>query len=72
MDNKKFAVVHFPCDNSVEVVPRQWMLEGEKSSKYPPERFRGSIKNAVKNVVEPQDDWLIYEIEIYKWFGKKK
>jgi hypothetical protein len=48
------------------------MLEGEKSSKYPPEGFRGSIKNAVKNVVEPQDDWLIYEIEIYKWFGKKK
>jgi hypothetical protein len=63
------AVVHFPADNSVEVVPIAWILSDGKSAYYPPTGFK-KLRKATKDGEPPDQTWEIFECRVYKWFGK--
>lgn len=71
MDKSTHAVVIFLEENSVAVVPRSWVSDGTKCS-YPPKKGFTGLKKAVKNGGPPLEDWKIYDIKVFKWFGKQK
>ena len=64
-----FGIANFEEENSVAVVARSWVKEGEKICSYPPAGTR-NIKKLVKKNQIPNPTWPEHEIRLLKWFGK--
>lgn len=63
----KFSVVCFPDDDSVEVVPADWM-RGTNSCVWPNCRGK-NLRSAIENVDEPDDSWKLYAIRVLGQYG---
>ena len=68
-NSKTHAVVNFTIDNSVEVVPKTWVMADHKHTYFPPLGVK-KLKKMVKDGVPPDPKWQTFECRIYKWFGK--
>ena len=67
MADNKYAIVHFPSDNSVEIVCQGWISEDSKTCRYP----KSGAKSKAKKNKPSSEDWDLYEIRVLKYFGKK-
>lgn len=68
----KFAVVHFPETNEVEVVPILWLEQEKEKIKcwWPPFKTSSKIKAAVqKQLPIEMETWLIYHARILGRYG---
>ncbi|CAL8077461.1 unnamed protein product [Orchesella dallaii] len=66
VDLKKFAVVHFLRENSVEAVPRSWISSNQLTCAYPrkfPQNFE-SLRSNEESV--PPAQWGRYKVKILK------
>lgn len=69
MDNLPFAVVIFEADNSVEIVPKTWILK-ENNCKFPADETKKSLRKLVKTQSPPKSDWETYVTKHYGFYGK--
>ncbi|CAG7643231.1 unnamed protein product [Allacma fusca] len=53
---KKFAVVKFPKEKSVQLVPKVWLTENNTLCKWPLVKG-GKLNAAIKKCIKPGDDW---------------
>ncbi|OXA47039.1 hypothetical protein Fcan01_18276 [Folsomia candida] len=63
---KKFSVVYFPSDKTIEVVPSKWILEDRQKCPFPinlPTGFRKIQKDSSST---PDPNWPIWEVELKK------
>lgn len=67
---KKFAVVSFQTDNSVEAVPSGWLAEDQKSCCWPDEKPANFLNLIRDPCSSPQIDWNFWEVEVVKFYGK--
>ena len=65
---RRFAVVKFPDENNVSVVPTGWLVFNSSgiSCKWPP----SDIKKSVKNEVEPTGKWADFKAEPIHYSSK--
>ncbi|CAG7733719.1 unnamed protein product, partial [Allacma fusca] len=61
---KKFAVVHFLKDNSLEAVPRKWIDETKKTCKFPVVFSPSFSKLRGDSESSPLSNWKSYKIEV--------
>lgn len=69
---KKFSVVCFKKDNTVEAVPSQWITDDNLSCHWPkkyPKNFKSFVQTAEST---PGTDWIIYEVQVIKGYGEQK
>lgn len=70
-----FSVVHFYEDNSVAVVPENWITTdiGTRQTQcvWPNEKNMTKIEVLVKKGVLPGKNWKLYEIRVLKTYGKE-
>lgn len=71
MKLKTFSVVHFPTDNSYEVVPSSWISEDQISAYFPSNKPKGfqTLQSSSDGVAD--SSWPTWEISIIKSYGKK-
>lgn len=67
--NSTHAIVHFPSDNTVEIVPINWINDQATHCQFPPSGEKG-VKKIKKKGGVPLPHWATYEITILKYFGK--
>lgn len=70
---KKFAVVSFTNENTVEAVPSTWIIL-ERKKCYWPSGSKTSLAKCLKLKcnpdTQPGSDWELHDIEIIKSYGK--
>ena len=69
MDLKKYAVVFFPIDNSIEVVPSNWLSADQKKCPFPvilPKGFKATQKDFNST---PDRNWPLWDSEVKRTFG---
>ena len=63
-----FSIAHFIDDNTVEVVPENWISREQDSCYWPP--YRGTrLTTAVRSHEEPLLSWTVYSIRIMETYG---
>lgn len=71
MDLKKFTVIKFEKDNSVDVVPSKWIVQSDKITvKFPKYKNSNTIKLLEDPRSSPKDNWPAWVVEIIKSYGK--
>jgi len=68
MDNSSHGIAFFPTDNSVEVIPKSWVIQDGEKAYYPPHGTK-SVKKLVKRGDDPSLEWPLFDVKVYKWFG---
>ncbi|XP_035716822.1 uncharacterized protein LOC118439535 isoform X2 [Folsomia candida] len=66
--NSTHAIVHFPSDNTVEIVPINWINDQATHCQFPPSGEKG-VKKIKKKGGVPLPHWATYEITILKYFA---
>ncbi|CAG7816930.1 unnamed protein product, partial [Allacma fusca] len=65
---RTFYIVHFPKDNTVEIVPFNWLLANKTESHWPVNTDDIKTTNLVKKSVDPLEypkvNWEIYDCKI--------
>ena len=64
-----FAVVTFVEDNSVDVVPRNWLADNDSTCFWPPYRAE-RFTTAVKKCEEPLGSWQKCSIRVLNSYGQ--
>jgi hypothetical protein len=66
---KKFSVVHFPSDSSVEAVPSIWISADRNTCPFPINRPRGfqRLQECSNSVADPI--WPVWAIEFLGTYG---
>ncbi|CAG9773379.1 unnamed protein product [Ceutorhynchus assimilis] len=59
-----WAVVNFDEENAVEVVPYSWIIEKNNKCYWPRNLTKDQTAEAIKNLVDPQSDWVAYRMRI--------
>ena len=68
---KNFSVVTFLIDNSVDVIPSTWIIEGDQTKcHFPSNRPKGFKKLQENSISSHNPEWPIWDIKIEKLFGK--
>lgn len=70
---KKFVVVSFPHENTVEAVPSTWVIPDRKKCYWPSGIKNSSVKclKLKSNPdTKPGSDWELHDIEVIKSYGK--
>ena len=70
MDSRQFSVVFFPSDNSVEVVPTNWLSADQKQCPFPLGKSKG-LKKLQKNANSvPDSAWPTWDVSLAKTYSK--
>lgn len=70
MENSSgFAIFHFSIDESIEVVPTNWIEEG-KYCWYPKEGSKLNVRNSSKKRIQVTEDFIKFEGRVLGHFGK--
>ncbi|OXA50343.1 hypothetical protein Fcan01_15298 [Folsomia candida] len=67
--NSTHAIVHFPSDDTVEIVPTSWLNYQATHCQFPPTGEKG-VKKIKKRSGAPLNHWAVYEAAVLKYFGK--
>lgn len=68
LKEKTHAIVHFISENTVEIVPKNWIV-GDNQCYYPP--VKNGVPLLVKKSVPFNGSWgTPFPVKILKWFGK--
>lgn len=65
---KLFAIVHFIKDNTVEIVPKLWIKDGQ--CKFPNKLSKAVKKQLKKSESFPNSTWPEWKIEVIKECSK--
>ncbi len=69
MDLKKFTVINFNINSSVDVVPSNWINEEQTNCVFPKNKPRGFLKLQETVDGEPDVSWPHWEITVIKSYG---
>ncbi|CAL8129936.1 unnamed protein product [Orchesella dallaii] len=68
MAERNSAIVYFDTDNSVEVVPKQWINDDETSS-YFPDNIKGKkLSKTVKNSINAEPSWPKHLCTVMRYY----
>ena len=67
--NKKFAVVTFISENTVEVIPTIWLIS-KAEAKWPNINSKATIVKYIKDCTPPGIDWITNCADKTKWLLK--
>lgn len=67
--NMEWCVCHFLIDNSVEVIPRNWIIN-ECQCKWPLTTKRSKLSDLIKKREIPQDNWKTMSVKILGQYDK--
>ncbi len=70
MEFKKFSVLFFPSDNSIEVVPSKWISEDKKTCPFPLAGVVNFKELQKDSNSSPDPSWPIWEVVVKKTYGK--
>ncbi|OXA48766.1 hypothetical protein Fcan01_16632 [Folsomia candida] len=65
--NSTHAIVHFPSDDTVEIVPTSWLNDQATHCQFPPTGEKG-VKKIKKRSGAPLNHWAVYEAAVLKYF----
>ncbi|OXA51644.1 hypothetical protein Fcan01_13905 [Folsomia candida] len=65
--NSTHAIVHFPSDDTVEIVPTSWINDQATHCQFPPAGEKG-VKKIKKRSGAPLSHWAVYEVTVLKYF----
>ncbi|XP_062576465.1 uncharacterized protein LOC134238352 isoform X2 [Saccostrea cucullata] len=65
----KYAVVEFPEEEEVEVVPIVWLTSKDTKCRWPPYRSSDKTKLAIKGAIEPTSDFLTLPVRVLKKYS---
>lgn len=67
---KKFSVVSFKKDNTVEAVPSAWITD-DKISCHWPKKYPKNFKSIIQcSDSVPGGDWILYAVDVIKSYGE--
>lgn len=58
-----YAIVEFSCDQTIEIIPTNWLKVGEKECLWPPYRY-SQIGKEVQLRKEPELSWALEKIRV--------
>lgn len=67
---RKFCVVEFPVDKTIEVVPMTWLSDNNSKCAFPANRLKGFKKIQEDFESLPDPLWQIWDIILRKSYGK--
>ena len=65
-------MVNFTETDEFDVVPLQWLTDGQKRAYYPPKNrySQMGLEKAIKSGALPESAWLTYAVKVVKTSGK--
>lgn len=68
-----YAVVHFTGSDEVELVPTNWLCDGDTKTVWPPFKSTQALSRAVRDRLPPPrqtDVWEKYDVRVLRRCGK--
>ena len=59
--------MNFSCDNSVAVIPNNWLIDSD--SCYWPPYSKSRVPKAARDSEAPTSSWEVYSLTVKKTFG---
>ncbi|CAG7722146.1 unnamed protein product [Allacma fusca] len=63
---RKYAVIEFTTEKSVELVPKSWLCENNSKCLWPYNLRGSNLTNAIKKTISPGKDWILFPARLLR------
>ncbi|CAG7727600.1 unnamed protein product [Allacma fusca] len=64
--DRKYAVIEFTTEKSVELVPKSWLCENISKCLWPYDLRGSNLTNAIKKTISPGKDWVLFPARLLR------
>ncbi|CAG7726924.1 unnamed protein product [Allacma fusca] len=63
---KNYAVIEFPLEKSVELVPKSWLRKNNTKCLWPLNLRGNNLANAIRRRICPEEDWILLDARLLR------